>query len=1010
MGDRMTPIPFSRLLEWVFQEKRKENSVFGITDPYIKKCEENCRGGAPYPPDADKEGKTLKLFGEKLETPFGPAAGPHTQLAQNIIAAYYSGNRFFELKTVQILDGEDLPVSKPCILAEDEGYNCEWSTELRVPDAFDEYVKAYLILKVISKEWGIGDSDGFIFNMSVGYDLKGIKSEKIDRFIDGLMDASETPTWKECIESLLSSAGDFEKVDRDFIMGISPRVCSSATISTLHGCPPEEIESIASYLLKEKHLNTFVKCNPTLLGYEEAKRLMNLMGYDYVAFGDFHFKDDLQMEDAIPMLGRLMQLAEGLSLEFGVKLTNTFPVDVNENQLPSQEMYMSGRPLSILSLSVALKLSEAFDGRLRISYSGGADYFNIERIFDAGIWPITMATYFLKPGGLKRGRQIAQMLDSQEYKDFDRVDIQKLKELISDTLEDKHYQKGACSENTRKLKKTVPLWDCFTSPCSEQCPINQDVPTYVKLVGEGKYLEALRVITSKNPLPFITGTICSHTCMSKCMRGFYEGPVSIRNVKLIAAENGFKELIEELKPSDRLKGKKVAVVGGGPAGIASSFFLAREGASVTVFEKKDTIGGVITNVVPEFRIASERVNNDVELARRLGVQFITNRNIENLNELREEGYEEIILAVGAYNPQGLGIPCENEMNAIDFLERCRKSPESINAGSAVAVIGAGNTAMDAARAALRLQGVEKVYLVYRRTRRYMPADEEELELALKEGVIFKELLAPEAHRNGTLVCRQMELGEPDASGRRRPVPTGKTEEIPVNLVVASFGEKVDGSFYSTLGLAVDEKGAPVLKSETMESTIKGVYVVGDGAKGPATVVEAIRDARKAADAIGCVEGREPVTIEGGFERSVSKRGIILETNCYENEDKRCLECGSFCGACTEVCPNRANVLIHADGFKMPQILHIDYMCNECGNCKSFCPYDSSPYKDKLTLFSTKADFENSENQGFLVTDKDSGKFKARLDGKVSELSTSDGSTIARFVSTIIKDYPYFLNK
>lgn len=992
MGDRMTPIPFSRLLEWVLQEKKKENSVFGITDPFVK-----------------DSNRMLKLFGEKLETPFGPAAGPHTQLAQNIIAAYYSGSRFFELKTVQILDGEDLPVSKPCILAEDEGYNCEWSTELRVPDAFDEYVKAYLILKVISKEWGLGDSDGFIFNMSVGYDLKGIKSDKINRFIDGLMDASDTPIWKECIEHLLSRAGDFKNVDKDFVMGISPRVCSSVTISTLHGCPPEEIESIATYLMKEKHLNTFVKCNPTLLGYEKAKRLMKLMGYDYVQFGDFHFKNDLQIEDAIPMLDRLMKLADSLNLEFGVKLTNTFPVDVDENQLPSEEMYMSGKPLSVLSLSVALKLSEAFDGRLRISYSGGADYFNIERIFDAGIWPITMATYFLKPGGLKRGKQIAQMLDSKEYKEFERVDVQKLRELIGDLLEDKHYQKGALPKGTRKLKDKVPLWDCFTSPCSMQCPINQDVPAYVKLVGEGKYLEALRVITSKNPLPFITGTICNHTCMSKCMRGFYEGPVSIRNVKLIAAEKGYNDLLNELKPSDKLKGKKVAVVGAGPAGIASAFFLAREGASVTVFEKKDTIGGIITNVVPEFRIAPERVNKDAELARKLGVQFITNRNIKDINELRAEGYEEIILAVGAYKPQRLGIPSENEMNAIDFLEMCRKSPESIKPGRSVAVIGAGNTAMDAARAALRLPGVEKVYLVYRRTRRYMPADDEELELALKEGVIFKELLAPEVHRNGTLICMQMELGEPDSSGRRKPVPTGRTEEVPADLVVASLGEMVDGDFYKTLGLAVDDKGRPVLNTETMESTINGVYVVGDGAKGPATVVEAIRDARKAANAIGCVEGREPVTIDGGYERSISKRGIILESNCYEKEDERCLECGSLCGACTEVCPNRANVLVHAEGFKMPQILHIDYMCNECGNCKSFCPYDSAPYRDKLTLFATEADFENSENQGFVVTDKDAGRFKVRLDGKVRELSTSEDSTIAKFVSSVIKDYPYFLN-
>ncbi len=993
MSDRMTPIPFGRLMDWVLEEKRRENCVFGIRDAFVKK---DC--------------KTLSLFGENLETPFGPAAGPHTQLAQNIIAAYYTGSRFFELKTVQTLDGEDLPVSKPCILAEDEGYNCEWSTELRVPQALEEYIKAYFVLKVISKEWGLGDSNGFIFNMSVGYDLKGIKSEKINSFIDGLMDASVTSIWSECRDYLLSKIACFDKVDEDFIKSISPNICSSVTISTLHGCPPQEIESIAAYLMKEKHLNTFVKCNPTLLGYEEARRLLDHMGYDYIAFGDFHFKDDLQLRDAIPMLERLMKLAGELKLEFGVKLTNTFPVDVDENQLPSQEMYMSGRSLSILSLQVARLLSEAFDGKLRISYSGGADYFNIERIFEAGIWPITLATYFLKSGGLKRGIQLAEKLDGHEYRNFERIDIEKLKKLIDDLFEDKHYTKGIKLQENRKIDRKVSLWDCFMSPCSERCPINQDVPTYVRLTGEGKYLEALRVITKANPLPFITGTICSHTCMSKCMRGFYEEPVSIRDVKLVAAEKGYDELLNELMPPPNMKGKKVAVVGGGPGGIASAFFLAREGARVTVFEKKDRIGGIISNVVPEFRIPYERVQKDVELARRLGVSFITNRQINTLKELREEGYEHVILAVGAYKPKALGIPCENEMDAIDFLEKCRKSPESIKPVKSVAVIGAGNTAMDAARAALRLDGVESVYIVYRRTKRYMPADAEELELALKDGVVFKELLAPVSQVNGKLLCRQMELGDRDSSGRRRPVPTGMTEELPVDLVVASLGENPDDSFYGSIGIEVGADGCPVLDPQTMETTISGVYVVGDGAKGPATVVEAIRDAGKAAAAISGVKNKEHTILAGGLERSTSKRGIILEASRDEKEEKRCLECSSFCGVCTEVCPNRANVLIHAEGFSTPQILHIDYMCNECGNCRSFCPYDSAPYKDKLTLFNTVEDFENSTNQGFVLIDRDTNRFLVRVEGEVKEVTAKEEDRLSWFLETILKDYPYLLLK
>ena len=329
MSDRMTCMPFSQLLNWVLDEYRTQRTVFGVHHPY-----------------AAKDGQFLELFGRKLETPVGPAAGPHTQLAQNIIAAYFSGSRFFEVKTVQIIDGEDLPVSKPCIKADDEGYNVEWSTELYVSQAQDEYIKAWVILHLIAKEFGLGAQDGFQFNMSVGYDLAGIKSEKINTFVDSLTEAKETESFKNAIATAKAAIGKFQKVTLADIEAIPSTICNSATISTLHGCPPQEIESIANYLITEKHLNTFVKCNPTLLGYAFARKTMDAMGYDYLVFGEFHFDDDLQYKDAVPMFERLIALAESQGLSFGVKLTNTFPVDIKRNELPGNEMYMSGKALS----------------------------------------------------------------------------------------------------------------------------------------------------------------------------------------------------------------------------------------------------------------------------------------------------------------------------------------------------------------------------------------------------------------------------------------------------------------------------------------------------------------------------------------------------------------------------------------------------------------------------------------------------------------------------------------
>lgn len=993
MSDRMTPIPFGELMNWIMTEKKNSGRVFGIRTPYEK-----------------KDGKVLPIFKEQLETPFGCAAGPHTQLAQNIVAAYYAGARFFELKTVQILDGEDLPVNKPCILADDECYNCEWSTELYVPQAYDEYVKAWFALKIMAKEFGLGDENGFVFNMSVGYDLEGIKSEKIDRFIEGMKNAENSPIFKECKEYLLSHADQFQKADREYIEGITPRICTSGTLSTLHGCPPQEIERIASYLITEKKINTYIKCNPTLLGYENARKIMDDMGYDYVAFGDFHFKDDLQYADAVPMIERLLKLAEENGLEFGVKITNTFPVDVTQNELPSEEMYMSGRSLFALSMNVALMLTKSFHGKLRISYSGGADYFNIDKIFDAGIWPVTMATTLLKPGGYQRLLQIAKKLEGCEYKPFDGVDEKKAKALCEDALKDSHYTKSVKPLPSRKMKKKVPLLDCFKAPCSEGCPIHQDIPAYVKLVGEKKYEEALKVILDKNPLPFITGTICSHRCMTKCTRNFYEEPVQIRSSKLEAAEKAFAQVIGTLKPEGK-RNIKAAVAGGGPAGMAAAYFLARGGAEVTLFERRESLGGVVRHVIPEFRISDEAIEKDAALLKQMGVDIRLNTEIESAEKLKAEGFAFIVLAIGASKPGYVPLENGESINGLEFLEHCRKNIEAVNVGKKVAVIGGGNTAMDVARAAKRVPGVEQVSLVYRRDKRNMPADEEELNLALMDGVEFKELLAPVSLADGKLLCDKMELSALDESGRRTPRPTGEQCEVPADTVIAAVGEKVDSRIFEASGIKTDEKGRAAVNKETLETSVKGVYVVGDGLGGPATVVEGIRDASLAAQAILGTCAPASVDLEGVREEAEGKKGILVHSDGPQKEASRCLECNHVCECCVDVCPNRANVAVHVPGHDTMQIIHVDIMCNECGNCKSFCPYDSAPYKDKFTLFADAKGLEDSTNEGFALIDQDTLTFKVRLNGQVADYSLKDmdchlEEDIKGFIKAVYSDYQY----
>ncbi len=981
MSETMIPIPFRQLMTWIMAEYRRDGSVFGVHRPY------------------EAGEKSLPIFGgEKIETPFGPAAGPNTQLAQNIIAGYFAGARFFELKTVQKMDGAELAacISRPCILAEDECYNCEWSTELTVPQAFAEYVKAWCACHVLSRVCGLGRPDGFVFNMSVGYDLEGIRGEKIDAYLEGMKNASQTPIFQECIRVL----EEMFPGEKDLIAAIPPRISNSITVSTLHGCPPEEIERIASYLITEKHLHTFVKCNPTILGYQSARSILDGMGYGYIAFDEHHFNEDLQYGDAIPMFRRLLALAGEHGLEFGLKLSNTFPVDVTRNELPSEEMYMAGKSLFPLTIEMARRISGEFDGRLRLSYSGGADFFNIDKLFACGIWPITMATTELKPGGYQRFRQIGEKLEALAFSPFTRVDTEAVEALALAVRRDKYHVKAVKPLPRRKLHTKVPLTDCFTAPCRGGCPIGQDIPAYIELCRQGKYDQALQVILEKNPLPFITGTICAHHCMDKCTRNFYDRSVQIRAAKLTAAERGYDQVMASLKtPAPVYDGKKAAIVGGGPTGMAAAYFCARSGVPTTLFEKESALGGVVRQVIPSFRIPDEAIEKDAALMRRMGVEVRLNTPAPSVEELKRQGYTHILLAIGAWKPGRLDIP-GNVKPVIAWMKDV-KSGKTEKLGH-VAVVGGGNTAMDAARLALRC-GAASSTLVYRRTRQYMPADAEELELAMADGVQFLELVSPVEQRDGLLVCRKMKLGEPDASGRRAPVETGETVEIPCDTVISAVGEKVDGDVLAAFGVQVNEKGRPGFKTNA-----QGVYAAGDALRGPATVVEGIADAAAFAEEVLGRAWETAIPAEAIPDRAacIAKKGVLCES--AKREGDRCLSCDTVCQACADVCPNRANVVVELPDGRH-QILHVDRMCNECGNCAVFCPYDSAPYKEKFTLFHDRAGFDESqENQGFLPLE--GSRVLVRLNGRVEEIDL-DGTNdlpadIASLIYTVLTKYRY----
>lgn len=864
MSDRMQPIPFGQLMTWILDEHKKENSIFGV-DRLVR----------------HQNGQALPIFAEKLEAPYGPAAGPNTQLAQNIIAAYAAGARFFELKTVQVMDGAELArcIAKPCIAAGDECYNCEWSTELTVPQAYEEYVKAWFACKLLARELGLGDPDGFVFNMSVGYDLAGIQSPKIDAYIEGMKDASGSAVFAECRAWALANVHRFAQVDAAYIEGITPHISASITESTLHGCPPAEIERIATYLIEQKGLNTCVKCNPTLLGYAFVRQRLDALGFGYVAFDDHHFREDMQWQDAVPMLCRLQKLGAEHGLEFGVKLTNTLPVNVTAGELPSQEMYLSGRALYPITIALARRVAEEFDGKMRISYSGGADFHNIGGLFAAGIWPITVATTILKPGGCRRLAQLGQTLMDCGSKPFSGVDAAAVAALDAAALTDPHYRKPRKTPPERKLGRKAPLLGCFTAPCRSGCPIGQDIPAYLAAVEQQRWADALNIILVRNALPFITGTVCPHHCTDSCMRKYYEEAVHIRAAKLQAAQNGYAAVLPTLKAAPARTDKKVAVVGGGPAGLSAASFLSRAGVPVTVFERSGMLGGAARNIPG---LGAEAINHDIALCSAYGAKFELNSPVQSVAGLAKQGFTDVVLAVGTDR--------------------------------------------------------------------------------------------------------------------------------------AAAKENAAAALLADCGAALDAGGRPVVEDRTL--AVRGadgnsvrIYAAGDVRRGPATVVEAVADAAKVAAAIAGVSftAAAKQNIAADPAPILAQRGRLC-ADCASCGKTRCLGCSTVCETCAEVCPNRANVVIQVPGLRQPQILHIDGMCNECGNCAVFCPYTSRPYRDKFTLFWSREDFDDSGNEGFLPTKKG---VLVRLNGQTAEYDPAQADCglpdgIRRLILAVENEHPYLI--
>jgi putative selenate reductase len=469
----LCPLPLGRLVTRMFRELERHRAIFDLEERRF------VRG----PGSRDL---SVRFHGRTAATPLGPAAGPQSQLAQNLVLSFLGGSRIFELKTVQILD--TLKIPRPCIDMQTVGYNVEWSQELTLEQSLEEYVKGSMLIEMLVASGALGLSPGFertLFDMSVGYDLAGIRSDRVQAFVRGMMDA------RPIVDRLRGEIPDEYRRFRD--LDYTTRLSDTLTLSTFHGCPPDEIERIIEFLLTDVALHCIVKLNPTLLGADEARRVFHdVLGYEE-HIPDGAFAKDTRWDQAVGFVGRLGERAAGLGLGFGVKLTNTLIVENHRQFFPSseKEMYLSGLPLHVLAMCLVGRFRETFGDRYPISFSAGIDKTNFPDAVGVGLCPVTVCSDLLRPKGYGRLQGYFAELDKRmaalgvsSIDDFVRAyggadpgtelaeaRVRSTQRYLEALLADPRYRRAANTKLPPKVGSRLVLFDCLTCDrCIPVCP------------------------------------------------------------------------------------------------------------------------------------------------------------------------------------------------------------------------------------------------------------------------------------------------------------------------------------------------------------------------------------------------------------------------------------------------------------------------------------------------------------------------------------------------------------
>lgn len=538
-----------------------------------------------------------------------------------------------------------------------------------------------------------------------------------------------------------------------------------------------------------------------------------------------------------------------------------------------------------------------------------------------------------------------------------------------------HWPGGDTPINVGSYTKIKPRVDekrC-TAPCKQACPANTDIQGFIDLITAGKYKDALKSIKRTNPMPMVIGRVCPGFCETRCRRGALDDTIAIYALERFVADydqSSGNSYTPEVKPST---GHKVAIIGGGPAGLSAAYYLAIEGHEVEIFDANPQLGGWLRYGIPEYRLPKNILDEEIAAIANLCRQIHHNVSLGRdftIEDLKKKGYKAIFIGIGAQEDQRIGVEGDDISGVLSGINFLRDSAlgKKIGVGKKVVVVGGGNTAVDAARTALRM-GAKEVTILYRRSREEMPAIAEEVDGAEQEGVRLQFLAAPvkfngKDGRVDSIECIKMKLGELDSSGRRKPEPIAGSEfNIKADTVIAAIGQGIDRSALSKKML--NSKQYVQADGETMETPVEGVFAGGDCVHGPATVIEAIAAGKRAAVSINLYlsgqslkkphervkaepdrlsvnpseeampQPRVEMPILSAKERRKSFKEIKLgfSEEMARREADRCLRCGA-CFLCLLLCPDGA---IHLEGNGKKKVVVKNDLCKACGICVNECP-------------------------------------------------------------------------